>query len=47
LRHPSAGLFNFVYTNLWLEHRPNSRIVVLTPTDGETSEKLQALYRSL
>jgi hypothetical protein len=47
LRHPTAGLFNFVYTNLWLEHRPNSRIVVLTPTDGETSEKLQALYRSL
>jgi transcriptional regulator with XRE-family HTH domain len=47
LRHPTAGIFRFVYTNLWLEHRPNSRMVVLTPTDDDTSAKLQDLYRSL
>jgi transcriptional regulator with XRE-family HTH domain len=47
MRHPTAGLFRFVYTNLWLDHRPNSRIVVLTPSDEETSQKLQALYSSL
>jgi transcriptional regulator with XRE-family HTH domain len=47
LRHPTAGLFNFVYTNLWLDHRPNTRIVVLTPSDSKTSERLEALHRSL
>jgi hypothetical protein len=47
LRHPTAGDFNFVYTNLWLDHRPNARIVVLTPDDPETAERLQALHRSL
>jgi transcriptional regulator with XRE-family HTH domain len=47
LRHPTAGLFSFVYTNLWLDHRPNVRIVVLTPSDNRTAERLEALYRSL
>jgi transcriptional regulator with XRE-family HTH domain len=47
LRHPTFGLFRFVYTNLWLEHRPNSRIVVLTPSDDETAVKLQELHESL
>jgi transcriptional regulator with XRE-family HTH domain len=47
MRHPTSGVFRFVYTNLWLEHRPNSRMVVLTPSDAETSTKLQNLYRSL
>jgi len=47
MRHPTAGLFRFVYTNLWLEHRPNSRIVVLTPGDAETTRKLQELHESL
>ena len=47
MRHPTAGVFNFVYTNLWLDHRPNSRIVVLTPNDDETAAKLQELHRSL
>jgi transcriptional regulator with XRE-family HTH domain len=47
LRHPTAGLFKFVYTNLWLDHRPNTRIVVLTPSDSKTSERLEALHRSL
>jgi hypothetical protein len=47
MRHPTAGVFHFVYTNLWLDHRPNSRIVVLTPSDRETSERLAALYSSL
>jgi transcriptional regulator with XRE-family HTH domain len=47
LLHPTAGVFRFVYTNLWLDHRPNSRMVVLTPSDDETSAKLQDLYRSL
>jgi transcriptional regulator with XRE-family HTH domain len=47
LRHPTAGVFSFVYTNLWLDHRPNARIVVLTPGDTETAERLQTLYRTL
>jgi transcriptional regulator with XRE-family HTH domain len=47
LLHPTAGVFRFVYTNLWLDHRPNSRMVVLTPSDDETLAKLQDLYRSL
>ena len=47
LRHPTAGLFSFVYTNLWLDHRPNTRIVVLTPSDSKTSERLEALHGSL
>ena len=47
LRHPTAGLFSFVYTNLWLDHRPNVRIVVLTPSDTRTAQRLQALHRSL
>jgi transcriptional regulator with XRE-family HTH domain len=47
LRHPTAGLFRFVYTNLWLEHRPNSRIAVLTPRDDETTGKLHELQESL
>jgi hypothetical protein len=47
LRHPTAGLFSFVYTNLWLDYRPNTRIVVLTPSDDRTSARLRALYRSL
>jgi transcriptional regulator with XRE-family HTH domain len=47
LLHPTAGVFRFVYTNLWLDHRPNSRMVVLTPSDDKTSAKLQDLYRSL
>lgn len=46
LRHPTAGVFSFVYTNLWLDHRPNARIVVLTPSDTRTAERLQTLYRS-
>jgi transcriptional regulator with XRE-family HTH domain len=47
LLHPSAGIFRFLYTNLWLDHRPNSRMVVLTPRDDETFTRLQDLYRSL
>ena len=47
MRHPTAGFFRFVYTSLWLEHRPNSRIVVLTPSDDATADKLQALHESL
>ena len=47
LRHPTAGLFSFAYTNLWLDHRPNVRIVVLTPSDTRTAERLEALHRSL
>jgi len=47
MRHPTAGLFRFVYTNLWLERRPNSRIVVLTPRDDRTAGKLLQLHESL
>src|SRR5262249_25194380 len=47
MRHPTAGDFNFVYTNLWLDHRPDARIVVLTPNDPESAKRLKALHRSL
>jgi transcriptional regulator with XRE-family HTH domain len=45
--HPTAGLMRLNYTNLWLDQGPRARIVVFTPADEETSERLQAIYRSL
>ena len=35
------------YTNLWLDHRPRARIVVFTPADDETRERLEDIHRSL
>jgi hypothetical protein len=35
------------YTNLWLDQGPRARIVVFTPADEQSSERLQAIYPSL
>ena len=47
LLHPTAGLMRLNYTNLWLDHRPRARIVVFTPADDETRERLDEIHRSL
>jgi transcriptional regulator with XRE-family HTH domain len=47
LLHPTAGLMRLNYTNLWLDHRPRARIVVFSPADDETRERLEEIHRSL
>jgi len=47
LIHPTAGLMRLDYTNLWLDHRPRARIVVFTPADDETRQRLDEINRSL
>lgn len=47
LMHPTAGLMRLNYTNLWLDHRPRARIVVFTPADQQTAERLEEVNRSL
>ena len=47
LIHPTAGLMRLDYTNLWLDHRPRARIVVFTPADEETRQRLDEINRSL
>jgi transcriptional regulator with XRE-family HTH domain len=44
--HPTAGLLQLTYTNLWLD-QPGTRVVAFTPADEQTEDRLQALYRSL
>jgi transcriptional regulator with XRE-family HTH domain len=47
MMHPQMGLLELEYTNLWLDQRLGQRIVVLTPLDERTMERLQSLHRSL
>jgi transcriptional regulator with XRE-family HTH domain len=47
LLHPTAGLMRLNYTNLWLDHRPRARIVVFTPADEQTQERLAEINGSL
>ena len=44
--HPSAGLLNLTYTNLWLD-QPGTRVGAFTPAHEQTAERLETLYRSL
>jgi transcriptional regulator with XRE-family HTH domain len=45
--HPRVGLLRIDYTNLWLDQRLGTRIVAYTPSDEQTAERLDRLYRSL
>jgi hypothetical protein len=45
--HPQVGLLRIDYTNLWLDQRLGTRIVAYTPSDEQTAERLDRLYRSL
>jgi hypothetical protein len=46
-RHPTAGLLNVDYTNLWVGQQVGTRIVAYTPADARTRERLETLYESL
>jgi transcriptional regulator with XRE-family HTH domain len=47
LIHPQAGLLELEYTNLWLDQRLGQRIVVLTPLNELSRQRLDAVHRSL
>jgi MmyB-like transcription regulator ligand binding domain len=47
LMHPTAGLMHLNYTNLWLDQGPRARILVFTPADDETRQRLEAINRAL
>jgi transcriptional regulator with XRE-family HTH domain len=42
-RHPTAGLLNLVYTNLWIGQHVGIRIVAFTPADERTRQRLETL----
>ena len=44
-RHPQLGILTFDYTNLWLDRRSDTRVVVLTPSDETTARRLALLRR--
>ena len=46
-RHPTAGLLNFDYTNLWIGQQVGIRIVAFTPADERTRTRLETLSESL
>jgi transcriptional regulator with XRE-family HTH domain len=47
LMHPTAGLMHLNYTNLWFDQGPRARILVFTPADDETRQRLEAINRAL
>jgi transcriptional regulator with XRE-family HTH domain len=46
LLHPSAGMLRLEYTNLWLD-RPGARIVVFTPADEQSRQRLLDFHATL
>jgi transcription regulator MmyB-like protein len=46
-RHPTVGLLNLDYTNLWVGQQIGTRIVAFTPADERTRERLELLHESL
>ena len=46
-RHPTAGLLNLEYTNLWIGQQVGIRIVAFTPADERTRTRLETLSESL
>jgi len=45
--HPTAGLLQLDYTNLWIGQQVGARIVAFTPADEQTRVRLEALHASL
>jgi transcriptional regulator with XRE-family HTH domain len=45
--HPTAGLLELDYTNLWVGQQVGIRIVAYTPADARTRERLETLHESL
>jgi transcriptional regulator with XRE-family HTH domain len=45
--HPTAGLLKVDYTNLWVGQQVGTRIVVYSPADERTRQRLEELHRSL
>jgi transcriptional regulator with XRE-family HTH domain len=47
VQHPTAGLLRLDFTYLWLDRRLGTRIVVYTPADQRTRERLEALHATI
>ena len=45
--HPTAGLLELDYTNLWVGQQVGIRIVAFTPSNDRTRRRLDLLYESL
>jgi transcriptional regulator with XRE-family HTH domain len=45
--HPTAGLLELFYTNLWIGQQVGTRIVAFSPADERTGRRLDALYETL
>jgi transcriptional regulator with XRE-family HTH domain len=45
--HPTAGLLNLEYTNLWIGQQVGIRIVAYTPADEQTRRRLETVHESV
>jgi transcriptional regulator with XRE-family HTH domain len=45
--HPTVGLLELDYTNLWVGQQVDTRIVAYAPADERTRKRLETLYESL
>ncbi len=45
--HPTVGLLQLDYTNLWIGQQAGTRIVAFTPADERTRQRLERLHESL
>lgn len=46
MTHPTAGLLNLDYTNLWIGQQVGIRIVAHAPADDQTRRRLEAVYET-